>query len=377
MSGDEDQEYFVDGMTEDLITDLSKVSELFVIARNSSFAYKGKSPDLRQVGQELGVRHILEGSVRRVGNQVRINAQLIDAQTGGHLWAERYDGDLENIFALQDEITAEIVGALKVSLTASDRDRTKATPDLEAYDLFLRARAVMYPTSKAANEIGRPLLEKAIAADPNFADAHALLGYIEYCDWIFAWNNDASYDQALLIGRRAVELDDKSALGHARLGFSLLCGKRFDEGVAELNYAVELQPNDPEGHAWLGEAQNYLGTPERTAGYSMVAMRLNPHWPTIGIHLGHSSYLLGHLEAAAATLEEAVVRASGHPIPRMLLAVIYAELGRQDEASSQIERLRNIAPGLTLEIIQGRWPYKSEAILNRLVEGLRKAGLSE
>ena len=174
-----------------------------------------------------------------------------------------------------------------------------------------------------------------------------------------------------------MELDDKSAFGHARLGFSLICGKRFDEGVAELNYAVELQPNDPEGHAWLGEAQNYLGTPERTAGYSMVAMRLNPHWPTIGIHLGHSSYLLGHLEAAAATLEEAVVRASEHPVPRMLLAVIYAELGRQDEASSQIERLRNIAPGLTLEIIQGRWPYRSEATLNRFVEGLRKAGLPE
>ena len=214
-----------------------------------------------------------------------------------------------------------------------------------------------------------------IEIDPNLADAHALLGYIEICDWMFAWNDDASPDQALVIGRRAVELDDKLTLAHARLGFSLLMVKHFDEGVAELKHAVELQPNDPEGYAWLGEAQNYLGTPERTADYSMVAMRLNPHWPTIGTHLGHSSYLLGHLEAAAATLEEAVVRASELPVPRMLLAVIYAELGRQDDASSQVERLQNIAPSLTLAIVQERWPYRSEAVLNRFVEGLRKAGL--
>ena len=213
MSGDPEQEYFSDGITEDIITDLSKNAGLFVIARNSSFLYKGKTTRVEDVARELGVRHVLEGSVRKAGNRVRINAQLIDATTGGHDWAERYDGDLEDIFGLQDQITANIVSALEVTLSGARRARTASPPtsDMAAYDLFLRGRAAMFPASKEGSAIAREMLENVVDMDPDFAEAYACLGFVYMLTWVFAWADEPGIDEALETAQKAVTLDDSLA----------------------------------------------------------------------------------------------------------------------------------------------------------------------
>jgi adenylate cyclase len=377
ISGDPDQEYFVDGITDDLITDLAKVSGLFVIARNSAFAYKGQSPDVRQVARALGVRHALEGSVRKVGHQVRINAQLIDAVTGGHLWAERYDGKLDDIFALQDEMTGKIISALQIRLTAGERARVerKPTGNLEAYDLYLRGRAVMYPTSQAGNASARDLFEKAIAIDPNLAEAYALLGFVYMFEWYFLWTEEPIRDKAFLAARRAVDLDDTSALARARLGFLLLVNKKHDQAIVELERAIALAPNDAEGYHWLGEALNYGGDPARAIELSKTAMRLSPLF--FGVHLGHSAYLQRRYDDAIATLTEGISRAPGHPVCHMFLAVVYAELGKIDAARAEVATLAKVVPRWRLSVLAERVPYRYKSDLDRLLDGLRKAGMPE
>ncbi len=378
ISGDSEQEYFADGISEDIITDLSKISGLFVIARNSSFAYKEKSPDLRRVGRELGVRHVLEGSVRKARNQVRVNAQLIDVQTGGHLWAERYDGDLENIFALQDEITAKIVSALEVSLTEGERARPVQAPtdNMEAYDLFMRGRAAIFPPSQHGFARARELLENAVGRDPGFADALALLGYIYLCSWYFLWNDEPGFETAMATARRAVALDGNLAVAHARLGWLHLADGNHDDAVAELERAVALDPNDADSHHWLGEALNYSGEPERALGIVETAMRLSPH--VHGSHLGHTYFLLGRHNEAVTALLEGKARAPGFPISYVFLAVVYIELGRDEDARTEIQNLVRIIPSLTVDIVSARWiGYRSDTHQDRFLDHLRKAGLPE
>jgi adenylate cyclase len=248
MSGDPEQEYFSDGLAEDLITDLSKISGLFVIARNSAFAFKGQPIDVRRVAKELGVRHVLEGSVRKAGERVRINAQLIDAHTGGHIWAERYDGDLGDIFSLQDNITAQIVSALQVSLTPTDKERAerKATDSVEAHDRFLMGRANFYRFTPELMLEATECFQEAIEIDPNYAEAYSYLSYCHFLGWVFIWPGfDDTLERANELAKKGVALDDTSAFALARLGNVQVFLRRYEPAIANLEKAIALAPRWP------------------------------------------------------------------------------------------------------------------------------------
>ena len=247
LSGDKEQEYFSDGITEDLITDLSKISSLFVIARTSVFFYKGRTKKIAEVGQELGVRYVLEGSVRKAGSRVRVTAQLVDATTEGHLWAERYDRDLKDIFALQDEVTQKIVAALALRLTEDEQQRllTKYTDNIEAYDYYLRGTEY-FPISRLTKEksiLARKMFEKAINLDPNFAAAYAVLSLTYSQEWLMGWSQDPqSLENALEIAQRAIALEESLPLGHAMLGEVYLMKKEHEKAIDEQKKAIALRP---------------------------------------------------------------------------------------------------------------------------------------
>jgi len=268
MSADPEQEYFSDGMAEDLITDLSKISRLFVIARNSAFIYKGKNVKVQQVGEELGVRYVLEGSVRKAGSRVRITAQLVDTKTGYHLWAERYDRNLDDIFELQDEVTQKIVAALKVELTQGEQENLERTPtdNLEAYDYFLRGESFLWRTTKETNAQARQMFKRAVALDPEFALAYAHLGMTHWWDWSLLWSSDPDHlEQSLDLCQRAVAIDDGLSMGHLIMGASFLWKKQHEQAITEAKRAVELNPNDADCYAYLGWILNFSGRPEESS----------------------------------------------------------------------------------------------------------------
>ena len=265
MSDDPKQEYFSDGITEDLTSALSKISSLFVIARNSAFTYKGKAVKVQDVSKELGVRYVLEGSVRKADNQVRITAQLIDATTGGHLWSERYDRPLQDIFALQDEVVRKIVTTLKLQLTVQEQGILvrKTTDNLEAYDYYLRGRAHFNRFTQEANAQARQMFEQALELDPQYAEAYAFLGSTYFTEWAWQWSQDSqTLEQALALAQKAVALDDSLAQAHATLGAVYLWKKQYDQAIAEEERAIALDANFAEAYTWLGETLRRAGRPE-------------------------------------------------------------------------------------------------------------------
>jgi adenylate cyclase len=265
ISKDPEQDYFSDGLTEVLTSDLSKISSLFVIARNSAFTYKGKAVKVQDVGREMGVRYVLEGSVLKADGQVRITAQLIDALTGYHLWSERYDRPLQDIFALQDEIVQKIVTTLKLQLTLQEQGwvMRKRTDNLEAYDAFLRAVECFWRNTKEAVFQARQMLEKAVALDPQYAEAYAELGRTYYREWIWRWSADPqTLERALALAQRAVVLNDSLPLAHTMLGTAYALQKQHEQAIAEGERAITLDPNYADGYAWLGNIFNFAGRPE-------------------------------------------------------------------------------------------------------------------
>jgi TolB-like protein len=282
MSGDPEQEYFADGMAEDLITDLSQISGLFVISRNSAFTYKGKTVKIRQVAEELGVRYVLEGSVRRAGDEVRINAQLIDATTGGHLWAARYDGTLEDIFDLQDRVTEQIVAALAVSLTGEEQAQKarKETDSPEAYDAFLRgwAHYRLYTPEDFAKSV--PYFEQAIQLDPNYRRAHAALATVYWESWTNQWVKilGMSYAEANEKAGRHLEeaLKNPTPLAHRTASSQHVYSERWDEAIAEAERAIALDANDPNGYEAMGRVLVKVGRPAEGLEFIKTAMRLDP-----------------------------------------------------------------------------------------------------
>ena len=283
ISGDPEQEYFSDGITEDLITDLSKISGLFVIARNSVFIYKGRTIKIAEVGRELGVRHVLEGSVRKANGRVRITAQLVDATTQGHLWAERYDRDLKDIFALQDEVTQKIVAALAVKLTEDEQERLvrKYTENMEAYDSFLQGMELIHHHTKEANVQARQMYKRAIDLDPKFAAAYALLGLTYSQEWSHGWSqNPQALERAFELAQAAIALDNSLPFGHAILGEIYLWKKHYEKAVAEQEKAIALSPNDADLISGLGGILNWAGRPEEAIELVKKAMRLNPMYQT-------------------------------------------------------------------------------------------------
>ena len=378
MSDDPKQEYFSDGMTEDVITSLSKRSGLFVIARNSVFTYKGHAVKPEQVGRELGVRYVLEGSVRKAEKQVRITAQLIDASNGYHLWAEHYDGELKDIFALQDSITQKIVAALGPKLTAVEQSLSgrAETTSIEAYDLVLRGVAMIRQYTKDSILTARQMCEQAIALDPNYARAYARVAWTYWNEWYFQWTSGSgAQDRALEIAKKAVAVDDTSSEAHLTLGWNLLWKKQHDLGVAQLEKAVALDPNFSEAYAHLGQALNYSARPDEAIGFIKKAMRLDPNYPPWFVFfLGKSYWLLRQNDEAVVALQEAIRRSPDFLPARDLLAVVYIEMGQEKQAKAEAAEVIRIDPTHSVSWLQSVLPYKKQADLERFISGQRKAG---
>ncbi len=380
MSGDAEQEYFTDGMTEDLITDLSKISALFVIARNSSFAYKGKSVKVQEIGRDLGVRFVLEGSIRKSGNRVRITAQLIDAESAGHLWAERFDRDLTDIFATQDEVVEKIVRALAVTLTQGEaqRLRRRGTANIEAYETWLRARELLSRSTREAVAQAKAMYHRAIKLDPTYAVPHAGLALAGISNYVSDWTDDpgAELDESERSARRALELDDSEPAAHMALGSVMLWRRNLEGALAEFRRMIELDPNFAQGHSATGLALMYAGRAAEALEAFAIAKRLDPHHPSIFLHfVAQANFSLGRYEAAAELLLKRIARTPATDSSRMMLAACYGHLGRADEARAAWAELLKVNPKFSLEQRERVLPYKDPRDFARIAEGLAKAGL--
>jgi adenylate cyclase len=379
MSGDKEQEYFADGITEDIITDISKVSGMFVIARNSAFAYKGKAANLSEVGRALGVKNVLEGSVRKAGNRVRITAQLIDAASGGHLWAERYDRDLDDIFAVQDEVTREIVKALRVKLSGDENARLGARPteNLEAYELFLRARELAWRVEPATMPEARRLFSDAIALDDRFADAIALLGFTYILDLVSPNGpSHSALDTAAELAERSIALDDSRPYAHFVMSSVHLWRREFDEALAAEARSRALDPNFPQYRAQRGFILHYVGRSAEAIDEIKQAIRLDPLTPDVFLHsLAQCHFALGDDEEAARVLRRRINLRPGTDISRVLLAAALGHLGRHEEARREWARAREINPRYSLKQKRAILPYREPAMMDRMAEGLAKAGI--
>lgn len=380
MSGDPEQGYFADGITEDIITDLSKVSGLFVIARNSSFAYKGKTPDIRKVSRELGVRYVLEGSVRRAANRIRINAQMIDGTTGGHLWAERYDRGLEDIFAVQDEVTRTIVNALRVKLTASEEERreSRGKVDPEAYDLLVRSRRSILQFNAQSSTDARSMLERAIAIDPGLAAAYASLSIVTLTDFINQWNGATPehLTQALELAQKAIATDETEPQGPHALSLVLSWMRRLDEAERAAERAIELDPNSASAYTALGSIRDFEGRHEDALALYTRANRLDPQFDLSLHFLGRALLSLGRFDEAEAAFKRRLTLAPRSDMTRFYLACLYGRIGRHEDARRYWREVLEVNPNFSFDHLKQALPYREPDLLDRLVDGLREAGVS-
>ena len=378
MSGDPEQEYFSDGISEDIITDLSKLPELHVIARNSTFTYKGKPVDVKQVGRELGVHYVLEGSVRKAGNRVRVTGQLIDAGSGAHIWADRFDRDLTDIFAVQDELTQEIISALKVRLTPEQKGRLarKGTIDVEAYNLFLRGREQALLQTISNNAEARTLLERAIAISPDFAAANAYVAFTRLNDYTIGRGDERSLQTSLEVATRAVAMDDEDPYSHFVLSLVLLWRREHDRALAEVQRCLALAPSSAEGHLQLASTQYYCGDAAGSLETIKAYMRLDPFYPEFALYFSaQAQHSLGQFDAAVATLKRRLERNPRSETTYALLASCYGHLGQITESRLAWAEVMRIAPDFSVE---RRWriiPFKNPDYLEHRIEGLLKAGL--
>jgi len=387
LSGDADQEYFADGMVEEIIAGLSRFRWLFVIARNSSFTYKARAVDVRQVGRELGVRYLLEGSVRKSANRVRISGQLIDASSGTHLWADRFEGTNEDVFALQDQVTASVVGAIAPRLEQAEieRARRKPTENLDAYDLFLRGLANVYKWTREGNEEALRLFYRAVERDPDFAAAYAAAADCFSRRKSFGWVIDREKEiaEAKRLARRALQSGKDDATVLCLAGFALaFVARDLDDGAALLDQALLINPNLALGWVTSGWVKVWLGEPDRAVERFAHAMRLSPVDPNLVIMqqgIAHAHFFAGRYDEA---LTWAKVALRGWPDGQSLLRVAAASsalAGRDKEAKRLIARLLEINPSLQVswlfENLMG--PHGRPEYWAKYVDGLRKAGLPE
>jgi adenylate cyclase len=381
MSGDPEQEYFSDGITEDIITDLSKIAGLMVIARNSSFTYKGRSVDVRTVGRELGVRSVLEGSIRRAGKRVRITAQLVDATTGGHLWGERYDRDLTDIFEVQDDVTRRIVDALKVTLSPAENARLTAggTSSMDAYDYVLRGRELLLGKTKNREtfEQSIKLFMRALELDPNYSKAYAALSMAYNLDYQNRWSDDP--DSSLPLAKRcaeqAIEKDPNEPFARLVASWAAIFEKDLDRATSEVNIALRLNPNFALAYSNLASIHNYSGRPLEAIPVLERAIRLDPAFRAQNLHfLGIAHLLAGKYETAAALLRERILLVPGTDFSRVLLASSLGYLGEVDEAGRIWRELKEINPKYSFREHFSRQLFRPGEV-ERVAEGLAKAGL--
>jgi TolB-like protein/class 3 adenylate cyclase/Flp pilus assembly protein TadD len=387
LSGDPEQEYFSDGMTDDLITDLSKISGLFVVARNSAFTYKGKPVKIRQVAEELGVRYVLEGSVRRDENMVRINAQLIDATTGGHLWAERYDEQMEKIFSLQDKITQKIVKSLALTLTGSEQKNvaSKETDSIEAYDTFMQGWKYYRRFTPDDFVKAVSFFEKAIELDGNYWRAYAALAKV----YLHSFARGLSWTLPLGVNKRdafrradkylEIAMNNPTPLAHQVASPWHILRAEYDEAITAAERAIALDPNDPGSHLAMGLALIYAGRHREAVVSIKRAMRLDPFYgETHGNHvLGTAYFHMEQFEEAATLLEKALKLNPENFIPLWHLGAAYGHLGREQEAKAALAKLKEKEPRYSrLRFLRvGDWRLKNPSDVDRMVEGWRKAGM--
>jgi TolB-like protein/class 3 adenylate cyclase/Flp pilus assembly protein TadD len=378
LSGDSEQEYFSDGITNDIITDLSKFRDLFVVASNSTFTYKNKPTKVQEVSRDLGVRYVLEGGVQKSGDRVRINAQLIDATTGEHLWAERFDRRIDDIFAVQDEITEKIVAAvyIKADLAARDRAMRKSTENVEAYDLILRARELFRRWGKENNDEALRLQEKAIELDPEYATAYKDLAWTLVHGYLYYGGPKESLDRAFEVAQKAVSLDYEDYRNHWGLGMVRLQKRLFDQAIAAYEKALALNPNDADFVAEMADALTHVGRPQDAIEQMKQAMRLNPITPNwYAWNLGWAYYHAGQYEEAIVELKP-LLPLGWSSVPRRL-AASYAQLGYLDEARAQVAEILKIDPDFSIATFAKTQAYKNPTDLEHYLDGLRKAGLPD
>lgn len=381
MSAEPEQDYFSDGITEDLITDLCKVPGLFVIARNSAFTFNGKSVDVVEIARQLGVRYVVEGSVRRAGNHLRITAQLIEATTAHHLWAERYERELSDVFTIQDEVAREIVTALQIRLAQKKTNNftARGTDDLEAYDLLLRGRELYYLFTRDTNEQAASFFRRAIEIDPRYAEAHAQLGRTYLTSWNLGWipGSEDSLEPAFEWSLRALAINPVLPQGHALLSHVYVWKREHDEAIAAADEAVALDPNNADAHSfraaalcWSGRAREALLSIER-------AVALNPFYP--GSYLffyGMAYFELQQYADAIDVLRRAIIRTPDFLPNRLFIAAALAASGRDDEAGIEVVAAKRQNPALSVSYLCDFLPYKYPDDMERFSRAARRAGFA-
>jgi TolB-like protein/Tfp pilus assembly protein PilF len=384
MSGDPDQEFIADGMTENIITALSYIPEIFVIARNSTFTYKGKAVKAQQVAEDLGVRYILEGSVQRAGDRLRIMAQLIDAASGRHLWADRYDRDLQDLFALQDEITLKIVSALQVKLPVGEQTRlaSKTMPNFEAWSYAVRGHGHMMRHTKADNAKARELFERAASLAPGYAMVFTALGWTHFDDAHHGWSEsrEESLLQAVELAKKVQTLDDSDPMIHALWGAIYLQQGRYDQAIAEGEKSVALGPNQALPHFLLAMFLHDTGRYKEALPLIRKAMRLDPYYPFTYLELLGGVYLsLEAYDKAVEAFKVLVVREPHSIVGHQGLAIAYIRLGRKEQARSEVAEVLRLFPEFSLEVYrkQAHGRDMDPAVVTSDIEALREAGLPE
>jgi adenylate cyclase len=382
LSGDPTQEYFSDGLTEEIITALSKIPKLFVIARNSTFTYKGKAVKVQQVSEELGVQYVVEGSVRRAEDRVRITAQLIDALTGHHLWAEKYDRDIKDIFAVQDEVTMKIITALQVKLTEGEQARlyARGTNNLEAYLKAMEANLLSYQSTKDGVLKARQLAKEAIALDPNYAFAYKILGTTHGLALVLQMSKNPreSLKRAIGLFRKAIELDDSFAMAHISLGYYSMFRRQYDTALAEGKQAFELEPNSADVINLYAAILTFVGRLEEAIPLCKEALRLNPKPPTVylcffAIAIRDS----GQYEEAIAQAKKVTEQEPNDLVANVVLTSSLSLAGRDEEARAAAKEILRINPEFSVARWEKNAPHKDRAVAKRFCDALRKAGLPD
>jgi adenylate cyclase len=381
LSEDPEHEYFSDGLTEEIISALSGVPKLFVIARNSTFTYKGKPVKVQQVAEELGVRYVLEGSVRKGGDKIRITAQLVDALNGRHLWAKRYDRNISDVFTVQDEITKNIITAMQVKLTEGEQVQAAArgTNNLEAYLKCLQANEYAHQVNPESVDLAIQLAEEAIVLDPEYAWAYYQLGRAHVVAvWVRASKSPKeSIRKAMESLQRAIDLDSNLAEAHGRLGFLYAMTRQYDKAVAEAEKAVALNPNSAQAHVMLGKTLVFDGRWEESIPSYKKAIRLNPIPPNMYLYsLGLSYCWTGQHEEGVKWCEKSVREEPDSLFARIMMTVVYSLSGRDEQARAELAEVHRIQPKFTLKGFEKKLTYKREEDREKFLGALRKAGLT-
>jgi adenylate cyclase len=384
LSGDPEQEYFADGIAEDLITRLSALRANPIIARNSSFTYKGKAVDVKQVSRELGVRYVVEGSVRKAGNRVRISAQLIDATTGAHIWAERYDRELVDIFAVQDEITEAIAGSMRPGLSQYEREHAsrRHPRDLNAWDCLQRGWWHCFCLNEDDNSKARSLFERAADLDPSLVGAFVGLAWTHFYDLYLQWTEspERSLGELVRAAEETVTLNADRAETQLVFGMACFYTGQLHKAITAFERAVELDPSDAAAHALLGAALSNSGRPDEAIASTEKAMRLSPHDPVMWMFLsvmGVAHFVAERYEEAVRWLQRSLQRRPDWPTSHRFLAASYAHLGRFEEARAAFKEMQRRHPEFSLASVRLFLSGADSAYVERYIDGLRKAGLKE